>query len=181
MASPTVRQLTIANGDLGTAQTVDEMGRLIRAGAQDGAVRMTAINIIGGFAPTDRLSQLLAIREWVAAHFQFIPDPATTELLHEPVVLLRQIAETGTAKGDCDDAAILAGALAAAVGFHVGLVVIALGDPKAPFGHVWASGSPEGRCVDDRGRQLWVEFDVTRPMQSIPVGAIARRAGTLVC
>lgn len=183
----TTRRLDIAEGDLGTEQTVSVMGRLIRDGALTPHVRAVAVDIVAGTDP-DPIMQLWALRAWLATHFQFVRDPASGELLHDADNLIRQVAQFGMARGDCDDAAILGGALACSVGFHVALVTVAIADgtpapglSELPYSHVWASASPLESCRDGAGRQVWIEMDVTRPMQDIPLSRIARQAATVVC
>lgn len=163
------------------------MGRLIVDGSATPAVRAVAVDL----SPTSDqpLAPLYNLRAWLETHFEFVRDPATTELLHDLPNLMQQIADTGVARGDCDDAAILAGALAASVGYHVALVTVAILDrterkvysADVPFSHVWASGSPPSPYEDANGRQVWIEFDVTRPMQVIPVERIARAEAVIVC
>ncbi len=179
------RNLQIADGDAGTEQTVSEMSRLICEAALTPTVRRVAVNIVAA-VEDDPIEQLTAIRQWVSSHFQFIRDPASGELLHDvtkgPDALLRQISQYGVARGDCDDAAILAGALACAVGFQVALMLVAFA-PNAPYSHVWASASAPFPCPDASGRQVWIEMDVTRPaqLQTVPMDRIARAKPILVC
>lgn len=184
----TTRSLTISEGDTGTAETVQEMGRLIREGALTPTVRNVAVGVVSGI--TDPLRQLLFLRSWVERNFQFVRDPASGELLHSADHLLQQQRQYGVARGDCDDAAILAGALACAVGFQVALITVAVSDNRPvgafdaplPFSHVWASASPMFECPDPvSGRQAWMEFDVTRPAQYNAVAHITRAQATLVC
>lgn len=176
--SNTTRRLDIADGDLGTDQTVAEMSRLICAGALTPQVRDVAVSLATR-AGDDPLERLYAIRDYLASNFRFVPDPSSGELLHDPATLLAQIDRTGEARGDCDDAAILGGALACAVGFRVALIVVGFDD--GPFSHVWASASPPQACVDRSGRQVWIELDTTRPMQRIPMDRIRRAKPFPVC
>lgn len=176
---PSVRRIEIADGDLGTEQTVDTMAVLIRDGALTPSVRRAATAIVADIP--DPMRQLLALRSWLASHFQFVRDPASGELLHEPSHLLGQIRTQGRAIGDCDDAAILAGALACAVGFRVALIVVAVDDGSAqpmgdpPYSHVWASmAAPSGPAQ-------WMQFDITRPAQYDPTTAIRRARAFPVC
>jgi hypothetical protein len=180
MATPTVRNLTIAAGDAGTRQTLSEMAALIRAGSLTPAVRDVAVTVAG--EQPDPVRQLAALRYWLAAKWQFIRDPSSGELLHDTAWLLRDLRERGVIAGDCDDAAILGGALAASIGFRVALVVIALrGSGTDEYSHVWASASPPEPCTMADGRQLWIELDITRPMQRIPLDRVARAEAQLVC
>lgn len=180
--APTVRNLSIATGDAGTRQTLAEMAALIRKGSLTPAVRETAITVAGD--SNDPIRQLVALRSWLQGHWQFVLDPSSGELLHDTAWLLRDLRERGAIAGDCDDAAILAGALAASIGYRVALVIIALGPANAgaevPFSHVWASASPPQDFPVD-GRQLWLELDITRPMQNIPLDRVVRAEAHLVC
>ena len=178
------RSLVIADGDTGTAQTVAEMGTLIREGALTPEVRAVAVNLVGQI--DDPLRQLLFLRSWLERNFKFVRDPASGELLHTPDNLLAQVRQYGHARGDCDDAAILGGALACAVGFQVALITVAVSNGKSlggvpPFSHVWASASPPFPSRDASGRQVWIEFDVTRPAQYNALSHITRAEATPVC
>lgn len=57
------------------------------------------------------------------------------ERLQTPARQLREIADTGTVWGDCDDAAVLIGALLASVGMPIRLV--AVGQPGGEYMHVF--------------------------------------------
>lgn len=175
---PTVRSVTIATGDLGTDQTVQEMANLIRTGALTPQVRDVASRLVAGIA--DPVRQMLALRQWLAGHFEFVRDPASGELLHDTTYLLNQVAQEGVAIGDCDDAAILGGALACAVGFRVALVTVAVDDGsdasgELPYSHVWAS------VAAPAGPPQWMQFDVTRPAQYDVVAHVRRAKGYPVC
>lgn len=177
---PTVRSINIASGDLGTDQTVHEMANLIRAGALTPQVRNVASRLVAGMS--DPVRQMLALRQWLSSHFQFVRDPASGELLHDTTYLLNQVANEGAAIGDCDDAAILGGALACAVGFRVALITVAVDDGSAddqaaglPYSHVWASvAAPDGPAQ-------WMEFDITRPAQYDAAAHVRRAKGYPVC
>lgn len=180
----TTRQVSIAEGDAGTDQTAAEMADLIRNGALTPRVRDVATAIAAN--GRDDLSQLLMLRDWVARHFQFMRDPASGELLHDTDFMLSRIQRDGVMRADCDDAAILGGALACAIGANVSLILVALdpgadGAPK-PYSHVWASASPPVACIDpNTGKQVWIEFDVTRPAQIDPLTLIQRAKAVPVC
>lgn len=105
-----------------------------------------------------------AIRQWLGRRFCFIRDPQGVELLKDPGVLLREWEHDGCARGDCDDAAILAAAVALAAGYQVRFQVVGF-RTGGPFGHVYAE------AFDGR---RWIDFDVTRPAQ-FPAGLRVRR------
>lgn len=150
------------------------MRKLIQQSIATPIVRRAVTSIIANVPVNDFYGQAYAVREWLANHVVFLRDPTGVELLHSPEWLLRTIIADGAAHVDCDDAAILAGALMGAIGWSVELVTVALLD-SGQFCHVYCSASaPSVAFVDDTGEQVWIEFDTTRPMQELPLNAISR-------
>lgn len=176
----TAQRFTIAAGDAGTAQTVRHISDLICSNIADPIVRSAATSIVGALQPNDALGQIYAIREFLSQRIRFLRDPAGVELLHTPQWMLQQIAQQGAAHVDCDDVAILGGALAGSVGMLVRLVTVAFLDNDAPLTHIWASVSPPFPCLDDEQQQIWIELDTTRQAQAIPVNQISRSVITSV-
>lgn len=128
--------------------TVREIARLIREGARDPEVRelARALRSMGG---------LRSLRRWLSDHWLYRADPPDIELVRAAPLLLAEFEGHGYAAGDCDDAAVLAGALALAMGeSDVRLVLAGFGNGWA---HVWTEAGG-------------VELDVTRP-QALPYGA----------
>lgn len=156
----------VPDGDAGTRETLDAMATMIRREALHPLVREAAWQVRQWRVPGEALGE--AVRRWVNAHFTFVPDPVHEERLHTPEVQLRQIRMGGVSRGDCDDAAVLAGAVAASLGMRTRLVVVAFLDKRAPFSHVWVEVAPS------TGLGAWIECDVTRPMQSVPLASITR-------
>ena len=134
--------------------TLRKMARLSKTGATHEGIRARARDL--------RSPQ--AIRRWLARRFEFESDPPGLELLKAPDVMLREWEDGGKFTGDCDDAAIMAAAVALAAGFRVRWVVVGF-RPGGPFRHVYAEAW-DGR--------RWVDFDVTRPAQ-FPAGLRIRR------
>lgn len=147
---------------------------MIQASVATPLVRQQVSQIVNGIAPNDWCGQAYAVRDWLSDKIQFMRDPAGVELLHTPEWLLRTINAQGAAQCDCDDVAILAGALMGAIGWSVTLVVVAFLDASA-FSHIYCSASaPSPAFVDAQGNPIWIEFDTTRPMQELPVNLISR-------
>lgn len=160
----------IPAGDAGTKATLRQMVRIIRAGAWDPVVRRQALRILGLVNGRDGKAQALTLREWLADHFQFVRDPTNVELLHTPARLLTDAGPDGIVRADCDDAAMLGAALAQSVGLQARLVVVGFLSPNAPYRHVWAEvAAPSGPDAN-----TWIELDVTRSAQKIPVDKISR-------
>ena len=173
------------DGDAGVADTIAKMAAMIRASIATPIVRGAATSIVGGMNPNDFFGQLYAIREFLQQNVKFLRDPTNRELLHDPEWMLRQIASQGRVHVDCDDVAILGGAIAGAVGLRVKLIAVAFLDTAAPsrytpLSHVWASATAPVQMLDGDGKQIWIELDTTRPFQNLPLSAIARWTDTLV-
>jgi hypothetical protein len=73
--------------------------------------------------------------------------------------MIRQVEGRGYAEGDCDDVAILAGAIGCASGFGGRYRVLAF--DGGPYAHVYTE-------LQELGRGAWFEMDTTRPFQRLP-------------
>jgi len=109
----------IPAGWLGTQKTVEHVQALIRAGAKDFYVRQKAIDIMleKQVKPKDYLAEIKALFEWVQQHIRYTKDTFRVEVLHSAKRMLELRA------GDCDDMAILLGAMLEAIGHPVRLVL----------------------------------------------------------
>lgn len=179
----------LPNNDEGTLQTVAAMCDLIREGSQTPEVQGTALMLLNS-VPRDLdpsefpYAVIGAIREFLAHRWDFRDDPHPDELLYAPDVQLNLMAargeelapafsaippiEFGAMRADCDDAAILFGAIGLALGFEVCVVCVSFLTNQAPFSHTWSQLRPP------TGNAVWIEGDVTRSMQTIPADHIAR-------
>lgn len=181
----TVQRFTIADGDAGVAQTVDRIADLIRESIATPIVRQCATSLVANLGPNDFAGQIYAIREFLQQNVRFLRDPAGVELLHTPEWMLSEITRAGAAYVDCDDVAILGGALAGAIGFRVCLVTVAFLDSRnpsayTPLSHIWTAVTAPVAFRDSEGKQIWIELDTTRPMQDLPLHAISRKNVTPV-
>ena len=66
---------------------------------------------------------------WLRAHTHFVPDPIDRQVLTAPTCVLAAISQDGTAGVDCVDVAMLAAALARAVGINTAFVAESYGAP----------------------------------------------------
>lgn len=96
------------------------------------------------------------LRRWLEAHVPYEDDPYGVELVRAPGYALELIHERGYMRGDCDDAATLAAALAETVGAPWRFVLLAW---AGPFSHVYAE------VADPQGR--WLDMDIHRPPQAV--------------
>ena len=153
-APPTLPKISLGHipkGSLGTQKTVEHVQALIRAGAKDFYVRQKAIDILleKQVKPKDYLAEIKALFEWVQQHIRYTKDTFQVEVLHSARRMLELRA------GDCDDMAILLGAMLEAIGHPVRLVIIGP-DPLRQdlFTHIYLEVFHKGR---------WIPLDATMP------------------
>jgi transglutaminase-like putative cysteine protease len=169
-ATTKTRKHTIPSGDAGTRAMLDSMKRNVARDYLKPIVRLTAVEIVRGLPARQDGQQIAAIRDWMVQHFQFLRDPRGAELNYSPEWMIREVQKTGVMNADCDDAAVLAASLGKAIGLRARFVCLAFFSKSAGFSHVYTDlASPIGKSPK------WVEMDVTRGAQSIPVSQISRR------
>jgi hypothetical protein len=157
----------IPGGDLGTFSTLEAMAELARTARGVPIVRDTALDITRGV--TDPVAQAWAIRSWLVGTVQFTRDPTGVELLHSPRYMLSVLRQAGgPIRVDCDDVAVLGAALAGNIGLRARYVAVGFFSPQAPFRHVWTELAPPPGTP-------WVELDITREAQPLPVLDAIRR------
>lgn len=142
----------LLDGDAGTAQTVRLMRKLIDQALNDPQFIRFSVELVRHIPAYDDYGEVFSLFQWVQGHIRYTKDPVTKELLTPPLELLKKRA------GDCDDIAMLMGALAIALGYPARLVTVAA-QPDYPndFSHVYT----EVEVPAGSGR--WVAVDAARP------------------
>ena len=149
--APTIRLERIPGGYGGTLKTVEHITRLIRQGAKDFHVRQTAIDILlrREVRPKDYLGEIKALFEWVQQNVRYTRDTFRLEVLHSARRMLELRA------GDCDDMAILLGAMLESIGHPVRLVLSGPNPLKQDlFTHIY---------VEVFHKRRWIPLDATMP------------------
>jgi hypothetical protein len=151
VTAPAIHLGHIPPGYAGTKKTVDEIQFLIRSGAKDFYVRQKAIDVLleCGVPQKDYLGEINAVFEWVQRNVRYTKDPFKVEVLHSARRMLELRA------GDCDDMAILLGAMLEAIGHPVRLVLTGP-TPQRPslFTHIYVEAWCQGQ---------WIPLDPTMP------------------
>lgn len=142
----------LLEGERGTAQTIHLMRRLIDQALNDPQFVRFAIDLVRNVPAYDDYGEVFSLFTWVQGHIRYTKDPVTKEKLTPPMEFLKLRA------GDCDDIAMLLGALAIALGYPARLVTVAA-NPDYPqeFSHVYT----EVEVPAGSGR--WVAVDAARP------------------
>jgi Transglutaminase-like superfamily len=150
-APPKIHLHKIPKGYRGTLKTVEHIIDLIKHGAKDFHVRQTAIDILlrRAVRPKDYLGEIKSLFEWVQHNVRYTKDTFRVEVLHSAKRMLELRA------GDCDDMAILLGAMLEAIGHPVRLALTGP-DPLKPalFSHIYLEVFHKGR---------WIPLDATMP------------------
>lgn len=110
-----------------------------------------ALQGVGGHS-VDRAA---ALARFLRSHFTYVHDPTSMELLTDPTLHALGMLDHGMTYGDCDDAAMLAGAMGRAAGLPAQLVAVGY-RRTGPLAHVYATL---------RTAAGWANMDVTLPPQ----------------
>ena len=83
-APPKIHLQKIPSGYAGTLKTVEHIIDLIKQGAKNFHVRLTAIDILleRGVRPKDYLGEIKALLEWVQQNVRYTKDTFRVEVLH---------------------------------------------------------------------------------------------------
>lgn len=141
---------SIPDGPAGTRATLNAMARMIRQGKKDTAVREKALQLTRHLRSKDWRAQAKAIFFYARDRIRYVGDIYGVETIAEPGVTMR------LGQGDCDDKAVLAGALLQSIGHPVKLV--AVGFDNGPFSHVF---------VETLIGPTWVPMELT---EELPFG-----------
>lgn len=137
-------------------KTLLTMKHMVNEAHADLVLRGIAEVLARPLAPRDTRSQAQAVRHYVGAHVKFLRDPTSVEYTKTPRQMLDEIRQFGVTLVDCDDAAVLAAALATVIGLPARFRALRY---DGQFLHVIAD-------VWDGG--TWVDMDVTKPAQYLP-------------
>lgn len=87
----------------GPAHTIEEMRKAVLGPRGEGSVVVhnAVTHIVRLLQPKDYLSEILAIRNWVAEHVRYKNDPVGVEYVQDPQRMLEDIAKYGVTTGDC--------------------------------------------------------------------------------
>ena len=121
-----------------TQETLRLMWGFIRKDAKDPGVQRAAVAVAGRGSAAAQARQVWA---WVRKNVAYFPDPAGAEMVQDFEALLR------TRKGDCDDMAVAAGTLLAAVGHKVVPAAVWWKD-RPRFTHAVLIDKTAGKIVD---------------------------------
>jgi transglutaminase-like putative cysteine protease len=142
----------LMGGEAGTAQTVALMRKLIDQAVGDQSFVRQAIDIVRHVPAYNDLQEASTLYDYVTRTIRYTKDPVTKEKLYPPGELLKIRA------GDCDDIAMLMGALGIALGYPARLITISSNSSNPEeFTHVYTE------LEVPPGSGEWVPMDAARP------------------
>lgn len=123
----------------GPATTIATMRDNVRGerGERSQLLRSVTEDVVRGLQPKDYLSEILALRHFVATRCRYLNDPLTTEWVKDPQRLAEEILASGSAAADCDEIASLIVAMARQCGREGEFITVGFGRPGS-YVHVFA-------------------------------------------
>lgn len=121
----------VPEGIAGTIATLNQMVLWTRQYSIDQQVLALASRIVAPVPPKSPYDEGSAVQDWVRGSIRYTADPVDVETLQTPLVTVSR------GQGDCDDQALLVGALLRSVGYAVRYRAVALDGPGL-FEHVLA-------------------------------------------
>jgi transglutaminase-like putative cysteine protease len=120
-------------------------------GEQSTLVRSLKDHIVRDLAPKDYLSEMLAVRNFVAERIKYSNDALAVEQVQDPERMAEQIVKFGKAVADCDEIALMIGTLCRQLGREVRYVTVGFKQP-GHFAHVFA------QALEPKS-QTWITLD----------------------
>jgi len=131
-----------ANGVAGVRQTLAKIASLANQSIVDPVIRDQAAYAISGCGKGDKRCQSAALLVWVNRSVQYVPDPSGVELVHDPRLMARGIAEGRRVYGDCDDMSGYLAALLKSIGRQPVLRAVAYMNGALSHVYVVCDGVP---------------------------------------
>jgi hypothetical protein len=150
----------VGTGDAGVRRKLIRIRELQERAKRDPRFRAQALSLVAGLPPRDHDREIAAVVRFVRGRVRYVRDPWSPtglELFVEPQLMLEHALEgSSSAQGDCDDMALLGGALLETLGYPTRSRV---GGSRPDWRHVWTEVfHPE------RG---WTPLEWTR---AVPIG-----------
>lgn len=122
----------------GPEDTIREMCRMVRGprGEQSITVYRVTEHVVRGLHPKDYLSEILAVRYFVAERVRYKNDPLAMETISDPERIVIEIAEHGRATADCDDIACVMATMMRQIGREAQFVTVGFGR-QGKYSHVF--------------------------------------------
>jgi len=146
-------------GDNGITQTAHAIRQAVFYAIRNApSIRLRAELVVAGLPARDENIEVNAVFDWVLRHYRYLRDPQGLEFVKSPEVCDREISERGAFQGDCDDVSAYLGALLAAIGYKVKLVVMSVPNRDGAFRHIYIK-------VFLPKQKRWLPLEATAPQK----------------
>lgn len=139
----------IPSGSEGTRVTLALMSKITRESAKRLRIRLLALSLVNNNRQKDYFSEVKDLHRFVRDNIRYTKDVRGVETLQIPEKTLQ------FKSGDCDDKAMLLGALLESVGHPTRFV--AIGFKPNSYAHVY---------VESKVGQRWLPLETTEPWQA---------------
>jgi hypothetical protein len=129
---------TVGNLEKGNFDTIAIMRDVARKRAAHPKVRQLVLSILNenGVKSHDFIDEAIALGTFVRDNVRYVRDPNDIEQLHDPLFLINQIS-SGTARGDCDDQALLLSTMLLSIGAQPFFCICRYREMSGPFNHIY--------------------------------------------
>lgn len=143
------------------------MSRTARRASLNPKSRQFALNILDLYHTNSHhyLDECWAIGDFVKKKVKYVRDPATSELLQCPLMMMDRINEQGFCHGDCDDMALLIATLIIAVGGEPVFRAVRYKDEYDHYNHIYVVVIDNN--INDNGYQ---RLAIDAIMKDKPIG-----------
>ena len=124
----------------GPVTTIEQMVRNVRGarGERSVLVRSMTERVVAGLQPKDYLSEIIALRNFVAERCRYLNDPLTTEWVKDPERMASEILYQGSCQSDCEEQAQLIATMARQCGREAEFVTVGFTRDPEVMSHVFA-------------------------------------------
>ena len=136
---PTVAPPFTVGKFFGPETTINKMRELCLGARGERSIVLYQLteHVVRGLQDKDYLSEILAVRNFVAERVRYKNDPLAMETVSDPQRMAEQILQYGRATADCDDIALLVATMCRQLGREAEFVTVGFGAPNH-FSHVFA-------------------------------------------
>ena len=128
--------------------------------------RQFALNILDYYKiPSHHyLDECRAIAQFVQKHVIYRRDPLHSELLQDPIMMMKRIDRDGKCEGDCDDMSLLIACLILSVGGEPFFRAVRYGKQSGHYNHIYVV------CYDRNGKNQLMRIALDAIIKDKPIG-----------
>jgi hypothetical protein len=142
-----------SGGNAAVFFTVDKANSLIEMASHSPDFVLFAKYLVRSIRENDKVAEANELYGWVRDNVRYENDPASTEMLLNPVTAIKLFKQGYPLSGDCDCSATLLSALMQAIGIKTRLKIVKLNPDSSHYRHVYTEAFLNGQ---------WVAYDAAQ-------------------